>query len=432
MEIYSHPSLQKYAKTCSAGSVIMTEGEQAESLYILIEGHLDVIKGGKKIHEIKTPGSFFGELSFLLDTVRIASIIAATEETRFLCLPNKEVNKIWQQFPEFARHLAQNLARRLYETTNVAQGFREFCDSMPDAVIMTNASYEVLSWNRVAEKLYGRSWHQMRGKSIEEIYDNQASFKQFMAELSDQDSIKEKILKINHPDNDWFFVATSTTALKDPNDNIQGYLFLGRDSTSLKQLEQKQQHLKKWLIPVIIALTVLTGWLYWQKFTAVPQWTYIDPENSSCEHIIVRLNRDTAALQLALRPSLAKHDQKSARKILADYFADFQPEFSGINGVLLLDNNKKILASYFPASPETTSLAGNNYTGSKFSEDIFNRNRDMEIFLVNRPENVGGPGVEVTVSLKSQPAHLAYRLDMEIIKLKYGCDINGLARVINP
>ncbi len=51
MEIYSHPSLQKYARTCSAGSVIMTEGEKAESLYILIEGHLDVIKGGKKIYD---------------------------------------------------------------------------------------------------------------------------------------------------------------------------------------------------------------------------------------------------------------------------------------------------------------------------------------------------------------------------------------------
>jgi len=432
MDIYSHPSFQKYTKTCSAGEVIMTEGDQAKDLYILIEGQLDVIKGGKKIHEIKTPGAYFGELSFLLDTVRIASIIAATEETKFLCLSNEEVNGIWQQVPEFARHLAENLAQRLYDTTNVAQGFREFCDSMPDAVIMTNANREVLSWNRAAENLYGRSWHQMRGKPIEEIYDNQASFKQFMAELDQHGSIKEKGLKINHPGKDWFFVSTSTTILKDPNDNTQGYLFLGRDATSLQQLEQKQQKLKKWLIPLVVVLTVLSGWLCWKNFTAAPQWTYVDPENPSCEHIISRLNRDTATLQLALRASLAKHDPQRARELLKEYFADFRPEFSGINGVILLDSNEKILSSYFPANPGTTMLREESYTGSKFAEDILNRKRNMEIFLVSRPEDVGGPGVEVAVSLKDNTARLAYRLDMELIKLKYGCDITGLAKIINP
>jgi PAS domain S-box-containing protein len=432
MDIYSHPSFQKYIKTCPAGEVIMTEGEEAKDLYILIEGHLDVIKGGKKIHEIKSPGAYFGELSFLLGTVRIASIITATENTKYLCLPSKEVDDIWQQVPEFARHLAENLAQRLHETTNVAQGFREFCDSMPDAVIMTNADCEVLSWNRAAENLYGRSWHQMRGKSIEEIYDNQASFKQFMAELDQHGSIKEKGLKVNHPEKDWFFVSTSTTILKDPSDNTQGYLFLGRDATSLQQLEQKQKKLKKSLIPLVVILSALTGWLCWQNFTTAPQWTYVDPEDPSCEHIISRLNRDTATMQLALRSPLAGQDRKAARKVLSDYFADFQPEFAGINGVTILDGNEKILCSYLPAFPGTSKLEGESYTGSKFAEDIFNRNRNMEIFLVSRPEDAGGPGVEITVNLKDRPTRLAYRLDMELIKLKYGCDINGLAKVINP
>ena len=111
---------------------------------------------------------------------------------------------------------------------------------------------------------------------------------------------------------------------------------------------------------------------------------------------------------------------------------DVSTEFAGINGVILLDSNKKIVCSYFPARPGSTSLEGENYTGSKFAEDIFNRKRDMEIFLVTRPEEAGGPGVEVTVALRDHSARLAYRLDMELIKLKYGCDINGLAKSINP
>ena len=434
MEILNHPRLQKYARTCPAGCVIMTEGDQADSLYILIAGRLDVIKGGKKIHEINAPGSFFGELSFLLDTVRIASVIAATEETSYLCLPNAEVNWIWQEFPEFARQLARNLAKRLYETTNVAQGFREFCDQMPDAVIMTNANYTVLSWNRAAEKLYGHPWSQMRGKSIEDIYDNQAAFKQFMAELISTEAIREKTLKINHPDKEWFFVSTSTTILKDPNDNIQGYLFLGRDATSLQRLEKKQRQVRKWLLPLLLSLTLLSGWLGWLGWHQVPILTrtaYQSAENLNYDHIIERLIRDTAALELALRPTLETSAPQTTRMVLADYFTVFQPELDGINGVLIMDGKKKILSSYLPTQPDNKQLIGQTYRGIKFAENVDQANKAMTIFMVSRPESVGGEAVEVVVALKKHPASLAFRLDMGFIKDKFACNINELAQAIN-
>lgn len=431
MEIFDHPRLQQYIKNCPAGFVIMTEGDRADSLYILIEGSLDVIKGGKKIHEINEPGSFFGELSFLLDTVRIASVISATKDTRFLCLPNSEVNWIWQQFPEFARQLSCNLAKRLHDTTNVAQGFREFCDQMPDAVIMTNANYEVLSWNHAAEKLYGRSWPQMRSKSIEDIYDNQAAFTQFMAELNRLGAIREKTLKINHPDKEWFFVSTSTTILKDPNENTQGYLFLGRDVTSLQKLEKKQRRVRKWLLPLFLVLTFLTGWLCWRQFTMPPQTSYLSSEILNYTHFIDRLNRDTAALELALRPALANSSPEIAKAVLADYFTDFQPDVDGITGVLLLDGERKILGGYLPTYPDNRELAGQIYRGTKFSEDVSIKHKEMSIFMVSRVESAGGEGVEVLVSLRNQQYLLAFRLDMDIIKRKYSCDINELANAFN-
>lgn len=261
MEIYNHPDLQKYVRTCPAGTVLMNEGDQANSLYILIEGRLDVIKGGKKIHEISEPGAFFGELAFLLGTVRIASVISAAAETRFLCLPDEEAKRIWQEFPEFAWKLARIIARRLHETTSIAYGFREFCDRMPDAAIMIDPDHRVLSWNRAAEELYGRSWEQMRGHRIEAIYDNQAAFQQFMDELEKTNSLSEKPLKIDHPAKSWFFVSTSTTVLRDPEGNIQGYLFVGRDATTLETMEKKHQQAKRRLIPALLVLVGLLAWL---------------------------------------------------------------------------------------------------------------------------------------------------------------------------
>jgi PAS domain S-box-containing protein len=239
----------------------MNEGEQATSLHILIAGRLDVIKGGRKIHEISEPGAFFGELAFLLGTVRIASVISAAAETRFLCLPNEEAERIWREFPEFAWQLARTIARRLHETTSIAYGFREFCDRMPDAVIMIDPDHRVLSWNRAAEALYGRSWEQMRGQAIEAIYDNQAAFRQFMDDLEKSSSVSEKPLKIDHPAKSWFFVSTSTTVLRDPEGNIQGYLFVGRDATPLQALEKKHRQAKKRLIPVLVVLVGLLAWL---------------------------------------------------------------------------------------------------------------------------------------------------------------------------
>lgn len=261
METYNHPDLQRYAQTCSAGTVLMNEGDQANSLYILIEGRLDVVKGGKKIHEICEPGAFFGELAFLLGTVRNASVITAAAKTRFLCLPNQEAERIWREVPEFAWELARTIARRLHETTSVAQGFREFCDQMPDAVIMLDALHRVMSWNRAAERLYGRTWDQMRGQTIEAIYDNQASFQQFMAVLANSNFINEKILKIDHPTKSWIFVSTSTTVLRDPEGHIQGYLFVGRDATKQQTLEKNHRQTKHRLLPGLLALAVALGWL---------------------------------------------------------------------------------------------------------------------------------------------------------------------------
>lgn len=431
MEIFNHPQLRKYQRTCPAGFAILTEGDRADLLYILIEGSLDVIKGGKKIHEINQPGSFFGELSFLLGTVPIASIISATEDTRILCLPNAEVERLWQQFPEFARQLARNLAKRLHETTTVAQGFREFCDRMPDAVIMTNADHTVLSWNRAAEKLYGRSWHQMSGNSIEEIYDNQAAFKQFMAELESKEAIREKSLKINHPEKEWFFVSTSTTVLRDPQGHIQGYLFLGRDVTSVRKLKKKHRLVSKWLLPALLLLSLLTGGLCWQRFFPPPQANLLSREKTDQPRLASLLGRDSTALELALTPALTDNSPDKARGILAEYFKLFHPEFYGVAGIMLIGTDNRIFCEYNPLSPDNTELTGQLYQGVGFSEDSgSNPGGAMRIFMVSRPGAAGGQGVEVLSPLTNLPGRLAFHLKPGFIEEKFG-SINNLAKAFS-
>ncbi len=108
MEIFNSPLLQKYAQTCPAGYVIMTEGDQADSLYILIKGSLDVIKGGKKIHEINAPGSFFGELSMLKPGPRAAHAVAM-RRTELLVLDGNGLAQLQTAHPATAARLLRAL-----------------------------------------------------------------------------------------------------------------------------------------------------------------------------------------------------------------------------------------------------------------------------------------------------------------------------------
>ena len=50
-----------------AGTVLMTEGTTSGRLYVLAEGSIEVVRGETQVAVVSEPGSFFGEMSVLLD-----------------------------------------------------------------------------------------------------------------------------------------------------------------------------------------------------------------------------------------------------------------------------------------------------------------------------------------------------------------------------
>lgn len=68
----------------SKGEVMIREGDQDQSSYILLTGRASVIKSGaKKTLAELLPGSLFGEVSFLTDRPRTTSIVALTTSIVF-------------------------------------------------------------------------------------------------------------------------------------------------------------------------------------------------------------------------------------------------------------------------------------------------------------------------------------------------------------
>jgi len=67
---------------------------------------------------------------------------------------------------------------------------------------------------------------------------------------------------IRHPEKGLCHISTSTTALYDGQHNFQGVLSLGRDVTSVEVLERRYQRARRWLIPSLVLLVVLTAGIF--------------------------------------------------------------------------------------------------------------------------------------------------------------------------
>jgi CRP/FNR family cyclic AMP-dependent transcriptional regulator len=101
-------------------TVVVTEGDRTDSLYIVVSGRVKVYVSDEKGKEIVLneagPGEYFGEL-MLEEGPRSASVMTL-EPTRFLVVPKEDFREFVARSPEFALHLIRKLIRRVRALTN--------------------------------------------------------------------------------------------------------------------------------------------------------------------------------------------------------------------------------------------------------------------------------------------------------------------------
>lgn len=98
-----------------SGQTLIAEGEQHGRLYILVEGQAEIIRERTQVTLADEPGSFFGEMSVLLDMPHSATVKALSDVVAYE-IP--DARAFLDTRPEFALHIATILARRLYYTTS--------------------------------------------------------------------------------------------------------------------------------------------------------------------------------------------------------------------------------------------------------------------------------------------------------------------------
>lgn len=420
-EIFNYSGLNKYLTGFETGQIIFLEGDDSQDLFILESGQIDIFKGNKKISEITRKGEFFGEMSFLLGAKRTATVKAASD-VRAIRIPKSEINSILNEFPLITKEITRILARRLDETSQMLYGLKEFCDQLPDAVIVTNRDDKILTWNSVAEKMYGLDGYEMQYKPAEEIYAEPEEFVNFLEEVRSRYSVREKILRIKHPEKGTRYISTSTTVLYDGHHNYQGLLSLGRDVTAVKNLERHYRRIRNWTIPVILILGLLTAGV----FLVYPHF--------SREEIVVdvkkeglrdQIGKDYFLMRSLLIQPFVDRDRKRISKIMTGFLGIQAPENLPYSALLLLDEDKKVFAAV-SARPDidASSLIGSSYAGLDFKGKEESINRLLTLYRTDSDHPTGRRGVEIAFKIDRDQrplGWLVFQMDMEKLQTRYNC-----------
>ena len=94
-----------------SGSVVFAEGEHGHTMYVVLEGAVDLMIRGKTVESLG-PGGLLGEITMIDGSPRIATAIARTD-SKLVPIDERRFNFLIQQTPHFALQVMRVLADRL-------------------------------------------------------------------------------------------------------------------------------------------------------------------------------------------------------------------------------------------------------------------------------------------------------------------------------
>lgn len=136
-------------RTFAPDEVVIAEGTPAGSLFILIEGAVEVRKGDYAITVLDEPGAVFGEISVLLDTAHTATVVA-TIPTRFYVVESPA--EFMRSTPDVGLSIARLLARRLHAMTTYLVDLKQQFDQHDDHFGMVDQVLDALTHSQQDHK----------------------------------------------------------------------------------------------------------------------------------------------------------------------------------------------------------------------------------------------------------------------------------------
>lgn len=99
-----------------AGKVLMAEGGSAHEMFVVVEGEVEVTRGGEHIADLG-PGSFAGEMALLTHTHRNSTVTTKTAAS-VLHLDGRGFSAILRDVPSIAAKMLPIIASRVIENSD--------------------------------------------------------------------------------------------------------------------------------------------------------------------------------------------------------------------------------------------------------------------------------------------------------------------------
>lgn len=422
------PKVQSYLTPIRPGQVLFNEGDFTQDLCVLVSGRLEVFRGDQKMQEITEPGAVLGKISFVLGSRRTATV-RAIDETQVLLVPQKEVGDFLKEFPEIAWDIPRRLAQEVDVASHVLSGMKELCDHLPDAFLMSDREGKILSWNRAAEELFGCDWEGMYQKPAEILFEDREEFRNILDEILSKAPVKERILRINHPRKGIRYISTSTNVLSGGHKQFQGVVFLCRDVTATITIEKKLRRLWLWLLPAGFLTMLLAAAFLWSSLFPWNRQERRDTDKMELQSLI---SRDRFLLGSSLGSAMRAGDQRKAILALNTFFQNRRGKNGLYEGIVVLDEGKKVFASREANGSGEVSKAGTSYAAIQFENISGSTHCVLTLFRPDPAHPMGRKRVDLAFPLKSdgkRTGWLLFQMNMEILKGKYGIDEKALNRL---
>ena len=105
--------------TVAEGDTVFTQGERSSHMYYIVSGQFEIIANGKRVSVLTPQDIFLGEMSFLLENQRSATVRAMTRGVLVKISKEAFINAIKER-PHYGIFLARLLAQRLVKLHKAA------------------------------------------------------------------------------------------------------------------------------------------------------------------------------------------------------------------------------------------------------------------------------------------------------------------------
>ncbi len=119
------------------GEYLVRQGEEADCLYYVLRGRLDVLRDGQQLVAEIGSGEPVGEIAFFADTLRTADVMAS-RDSQLLRLGRSEFEQVSALQPQLVQSILRTFGRRLASATTGAPVLPpRVPDTIPQAALPT-------------------------------------------------------------------------------------------------------------------------------------------------------------------------------------------------------------------------------------------------------------------------------------------------------